>query len=68
MTFISSIFTEILGLFVDDGNLALQVLGLIVLVALAVRYASLAPLAGAGLLLLGCIAILALSLRRMLRA
>lgn len=67
MAFISSIFSEVLGLFVDDGNLALHVLALILLVALAVQYAGLAPLAGAGLLLLGCIAILALSLRRMLR-
>ncbi|MDE3121942.1 MAG: hypothetical protein KGK00_09220 [Paracoccaceae bacterium] len=67
MKFVSSIFSEILGLFVDDGNLALQVLGLIALVALAVRYGGLAPLAGAGLLLMGCIAILALSLRRKLR-
>ncbi|WP_127903032.1 hypothetical protein [Solirhodobacter olei] len=67
MQFIKSIFSELLGLFVDDGNLALQVLGLIVIVALAVRLGGLMPLAGAGLLLLGCIVILALSLRRMLR-
>lgn len=67
MKFLSSVFSEILGLFVDDGNLALQVLGLIVVVALAVRFGGLLPVAGAGLLLLGCIAILILSLRRMLR-
>lgn len=67
MQFVGSIFRELLGLFVDDGNLALQVLGLIVLVALAVRYGGVLPLAGAGLLLIGCIVILLLSLRRMLR-
>ncbi|MDE3027234.1 MAG: hypothetical protein KGH84_02400 [Paracoccaceae bacterium] len=67
MKFLSSIFNEILGLFVDDGSLALQVLGLIVLVALAVRFGGLPSLAGAGLLLVGCIAVLTLSLRRMLR-
>ncbi len=67
MKFISSIFAEILGLFVDDGSLALQSLGLIVLVWVAVRLGGLPPLAGAGLLLLGCIVILCLSLRRMLR-
>ena len=67
MKFLSSVFSEILGLFVDDGNLALQVLGLIVVVALAVRFGGLLPVAGAGLLLLGCIAILILSLHRMLR-
>lgn len=67
MKFISSIFAEILGLFVDDGNLALQALGLIVVVAMAVRLGGLAPLVGAAFLLLGCIIILALSLRRTLR-
>lgn len=67
MKFISSVFSEVLDLFVDDGNLALQVLGLIVMAALAVRLGGLAPLVGAGLLLVGCIVILALSLRRMLR-
>ncbi|MDE3027450.1 MAG: hypothetical protein KGH84_03520 [Paracoccaceae bacterium] len=67
MKFITSLFNEILGLFVDDGNLALQVLGLIIIVALAVYWGGLAPLVGAGVLLLGCIAILVLSLRRMLR-
>ena len=67
MTFLSSVFREILGLFVDDGNLVLQVLGLIVVAALAVRFGGLPPMAGAGLLLFGCIAILILTLRRMLR-
>lgn len=67
MQFFASIFRELLGLFVDDGNLAVQVLALIVVVGLAVRFGGLLPVAGAGLLLLGCIAILVLSLRRMLR-
>lgn len=67
MKLITSIFTELLGLFVDDGSLALQSLGLIVLVWAAVQLGGLPPLAGAGLLLLGCISILCLSLRRMLR-
>lgn len=67
MKLLTSIFQELLGLFVDDGNLALQSLGLIALVALAVHYGGMDPLLGGGLLLLGCIAILGLSLRRMLR-
>jgi hypothetical protein len=67
MNLIAAIFTELLGLFVDDGNLALQIVMLIALVAAAVKLAGLAALWGAGLLLLGCLAILTLSLRRMLR-
>lgn len=67
MTLLVSVFREILGLFVDDGSLALQLLALIALIAAAVRLAGMAPLVGGGLLLLGCIVILALSLRRMLR-
>lgn len=67
MKLITSVVREILGLFVDDGSLALQLLGLIAVVALAVQVIGLGPLWGAGLLLLGCIAILSLSLRRMLQ-
>ncbi|TMV47088.1 hypothetical protein FGG78_40840 [Thioclava sp. BHET1] len=67
MQLLTSIFKELLGLFVDDGNLALQLVVLIALVAAAVRLGGLAPLAGGGLLLAGCIVILALSLRRMMR-
>lgn len=67
MKLLSSILSELLGLFVDDGSLALQALVLIAAVAAAVKLAGLPPLWGGGLLLLGCLAILALSLRRMLR-
>jgi hypothetical protein len=67
MSFIVSVFKELLSLFVDDGNLALQVLGLIVIVAALVKGAGLSGLTGAALLLLGCLVILALSLRRMLK-
>lgn len=67
MPLLTSIFRELLGLFVDDGALALHLLALIAAVAAAVRLAGLDPLLGGALLLVGCIAILALSLRRMLR-
>jgi hypothetical protein len=67
MTFIVSVFKELVSLFVDDGNLALQVVGLIAAVTLLVKGLALPGLWGAALLLLGCLAILTLSLRRMLR-
>lgn len=67
MTFFLSVFKELVGLFVDDGNLALQVVGLIAAVTLLVKGLALPGLWGGGLLLLGCLAILTLSLRRMLR-
>ncbi len=67
MSFIASVFKELVGLFVDDGNLALQSVGLIAVVTLLVKGLALPGLWGAGLLLLGCLAILTLSLRRMLR-
>ena len=56
MSLITSIFQELLGLFVDDGSLALQALAL-ALIAVAVHFGGLNPLAGGGLLLLGCIVI-----------
>ena len=66
MSLLQQIFHELLGLFVDDGSLALQLAILIAAVAVAVKLLGLAPLWGAVLLLLGSLAILALSLRRML--
>ncbi|MBI1417804.1 MAG: hypothetical protein GC146_11325 [Limimaricola sp.] len=67
MSFALSVLKELFSLFVDDGNLALQVLVLIAAVTALVRLAGLAPLAAGMLLLLGCLAILAVSLRRALR-
>lgn len=67
MSFVLSVLKELVSLFVDDGNLALQVLLLIAGVSALVWLAGLAPLAAGLLLLLGCLAILAVSLRRALR-
>lgn len=67
MRLIAAAFRELLGLFVDDGSLALQVVVLIAAVAALVKGAGLAPLAGGGLLLLGCLVILARSLARAAR-
>ncbi len=60
-------FSEFIGLFVDDGNLALLVVVLIATVTLLVKFAHLPPLDGGGLLLLGCILVLVESLVRAAR-
>ena len=59
---------EFLGVFVDDGNLALLALVLVAAVAAAVKLLALPPLLGAALLLVGCLAILLQSVRRAARA
>ena len=67
MTFLRSLWAEFIGLFVDDGMLALQSLALVLVVAGLVKGLGFAPLAGGVLLLVGCLAFLALSLRRQQR-
>lgn len=67
MNTIKAILREIWGLFVDDGNLAAQTLVLVLAIAALVKGFGLAPLVGAGLLIVGCLLILAFSLRRKLR-
>lgn len=58
------IWNEFIGLFVDDGNLALHVLILVCAVAALVKLALLGPLVGTMVLLVGCLLVLACSLDR----
>jgi hypothetical protein len=58
------ILKEFIGMFIDDGSLALLMLVLIALVAAAVEFFALPPLLGGVVLLIGCIAILADSVWR----
>ncbi|OHV89944.1 hypothetical protein [Mesorhizobium sp. ORS 3428] len=58
---------ELVGMFVDDGSLALLALILIALIAGAVKLLALPPLIGGMLLLVGCLAILLESTRRAAR-
>lgn len=67
MKLLSSIFHELLGLFIDDGSLALQLVLLILATVVSVRGLGLDPLLASVLLLLGCIVVLALSLSRAAR-
>lgn len=68
MSVIRLIGREFLGMFVDDGNLALLALVLVAAVATAVKLLALPPLLGGALLLVGCLAILLQSVRRAARA
>jgi hypothetical protein len=61
------ILRELIGMFIDDGSLALLAIVLIALIAAAVELLALPPLLGGVLLLLGCLAILAYSVRRAAR-
>jgi hypothetical protein len=58
MKTVTAIARELVGLFVDDGSLAVSVLLLIALAALILEIWPDMPLAGGGLLLFGCLAIL----------
>ncbi len=58
MNLLRAAIAEILGLFIDDGSLALLSLSLVALVAVLIKLLGLAPLWGGLLLLLGCVAIL----------
>ena len=58
---------ELIGMFIDDGALALWSIVLIGVIAAAVEYAGLSGFAGGILLLAGCILILAESTYRAAR-
>jgi len=64
MNLLKLVSTEILGLFIDDGNLAVLSLLLVAVVTGLVKLIGLPPLWGGLLLLVGCLAILAESARR----
>ena len=68
MSVIRLVAKEFLGMFVDDGNLALLALVLVAAVTTAVKLLALPPLFGGALLLVGCLAILLQSVRRAARA
>ena len=67
MSLLKTIWDETFGMFVDDGALALQAVILIAAVAGAVKLLGLSPLLGGALLLVGCVAVLTLSLMRKIR-
>ncbi len=67
MNFLRIALQELIGMFIDDGALALLSIVLIAVIAVAVEYAGLPGFAGGILLLIGCIVILAESTYRAAR-
>ncbi|MGF7163275.1 hypothetical protein FHS85_004938 [Rhodoligotrophos appendicifer] len=57
MSILLDVAKELLSMFVADLRLAVGVLSLVILVALALEYGGIAPLAGGGLLLVGSLLI-----------
>jgi hypothetical protein len=67
MSFIRSLGTELWGLFVDDGNLAILSLVLIGVLTVAVKLLALPALPAGMALLIGCLIILGTSVYRATR-
>jgi hypothetical protein len=67
MNVLQAVGRELLGLFVDDGALALEILGVVVVAAISAAFVPNIPLATGGILLLGCIGVLSMSVARAAR-
>ena len=64
MTVIRAALAELIGMFIDDGQLALTLVALIAVVTLLVKFAGIGGLAGGLLLLAGAIGLLVESVYR----
>ncbi len=58
MTMLAAIFRELAGLFVDDGSLALAILGIVVLASIFAALMPGMPLLAGAVLLFGCLGVL----------
>jgi hypothetical protein len=58
MSTLRSAVRELLGLFVDDGALAFEIVAVVVLTGVSAILVPGAPLAAGGILLLGCLGVL----------
>jgi hypothetical protein len=67
MRALRAVFRELLGLFVDDGALALAILAVVILAAISAALIPDAPLAAGAILLLGCLGVLSASVARAAR-
>jgi hypothetical protein len=64
MNVLRAVVHELLGLFVDDGALAVEILAVIVVAAVSVALAPDEPLVTGAILLLGCLGVLSISVAR----
>jgi len=67
MNTLGSVFRELLGLFVDDGSLALEIVGVVVLAGMSAILIPGVPLAAGSILLLGCPGVLFANVARAAR-
>jgi hypothetical protein len=67
MNALRAVFRELLGLFVDDGSLALAILAVVMLAAISVALIPDAPLAAGAILLLGGLGVLSANVARAAR-
>lgn len=64
MSIFKDVLSELFSMFVADAWLTAGILAIVVIAALLIGATSLPPLVGGGFLLLGCIGVLFLSIRR----
>jgi hypothetical protein len=64
MSTLRQIFREVIGLFVDDGSLALAIIAVVLFAATVAAIAPDDRLAAGGVLLLGCLGVLATNVSR----
>jgi hypothetical protein len=55
------VFRELIGLFVDDGSLALQIVVIVVIAMMSTTQLPSIPLAAGAILVVGCLGVLLLS-------
>ena len=58
MNILGAVFRELIGLFVDDGALALEIVAVVVLAAISANLIPDVPLAAGAILLFGCLGVL----------
>jgi hypothetical protein len=67
MNMLGAVFRELLGLFVDDGALALEILAVVMLAAISAALIPNVPLATGAILIFGCLGALLANVARVAR-
>jgi hypothetical protein len=67
MNTLGAVFRELIGLFVDDGSLALEIVAVIILAAISAALIPDVPLAAGVILLFGCLGVLLANVARAAR-
>jgi len=67
MNMLGAVFRELIGLFVDDGSLALEIVAVVALAAISATLIPDVPLAAGPILLFGCLGVLLANVARAAR-